>query len=187
MRRKEARLAGFGGQGIILAGLALGRAAALYDGKHAVVTQSFGPEARGGACAAEVIISDEPVDYPRVTDPDLLVLLSQEALSLYGNGRTKGADHWSLMLFDSDLVKLPAGEKRRAVGVPFTATAEKLGNKMATNTVMLGTICGATGLVEPDALRKAISDVLPKKVIPLNMKAFDQGLALGRSRGGHAA
>jgi 2-oxoglutarate ferredoxin oxidoreductase subunit gamma len=180
VRRKEARLAGFGGQGIILAGLALGRAAALYDGKHAVVTQSFGPEARGGACAAEVVISDEPVDYPRVADPDLLVVLSQEALSLYG-GDHMPRDGWSLMLYDLDLVALPEGEKRRAVGVPFTATAEKLGNKLATNTVMLGAICGSTSFVSPEAVKRAISDMLPKKVVKLNMTAFDQGVALGQA------
>src|SRR3990170_4993194 len=82
--RQEVRLAGFGGQGIILAGYVLGKAAALYDGKNAILTQSYGPEARGGACSAELVISDEPIDYPLLSQPDFLVCMSQEAFSKYG-------------------------------------------------------------------------------------------------------
>src|SRR3972149_7606969 len=89
--RQEVRLGGFGGQGIVLAGYILGKAAALYDGKEAVFTQSYGPEARGGACAAELVISDDVIDYPMVSRPDLLVLMSPEAFTKYGSAVAAGA------------------------------------------------------------------------------------------------
>src|SRR3989337_4385141 len=89
--RQEVRLGGVGGQGIILAGYILGKAAALYDGKEAVFTQAYGPEARGGACSAELVISDEAIDYPMVSRPDLLVLMSQEAFTKYGSAGAPGA------------------------------------------------------------------------------------------------
>src|SRR3972149_10233566 len=88
--RQEVRLGGFGGQGIILAGYMLGKAAALYDGKEAVFTQAYGPEARGGACSADLVISDEPIGYPMVSRPELLVLMSQEAFTKYGSAGGAG-------------------------------------------------------------------------------------------------
>src|SRR3990170_2845279 len=131
--RQEVRLAGFGGQGIILAGYVLGKAAALYDGHEAVFSQSYGPEARGGACAAEVVICDEPVDYPLFELADIVVAMSQEAFSKYGS--TLKPD--GVLLLDSDLVKTDTAGPR-VHRAPFTRLAEGLGNRMAANVVMLG-------------------------------------------------
>lgn len=181
MKRKEVRIAGFGGQGVILAGLTLGRAAALYDNKYAVVSQSFGPEARGGACAAEIVITDEPVDFPRVTDPSALVIMSQEAFELYARGRPRPRD----LLIDKDLVEVPAGTTPPPTAIPFTATAEQLGKKIVTNMVMLGALDGKTGVVSPESLKRALADVVPAKALDLNMRAFERGFELGRAaRGG---
>jgi 2-oxoglutarate ferredoxin oxidoreductase subunit gamma len=180
MKRKEIRIAGFGGQGVILAGLTLGRAAALYDNKYAVVSQSFGPEARGGACAAEVVITEEPVDFPRVTDPSALVVMSQEAFELYARGRPRPRD----LLIDKDLVEVPAGLAPPPTAIPFTATAESLGKKIVTNMVMLGALGGKTGVVSPESLKRAVSDVVPPKALELNLQAFDRGFALGRAAKG---
>ena len=181
MKRKEIRIAGFGGQGVILAGLTLGRAAALYDNKYAVVSQSFGPEARGGACAAEVVITEEPVDFPRVTEPSALVVMSQEAYELYARGRARPRD----LLIDKDLVQVPQGTTPPPTAIPFTATAEHLGKKIVTNMVMLGALDGRTGVVSPESLKRAVADVVPAKALELNMRAFERGFELGRaSRGG---
>lgn len=182
MKRKEIRIAGFGGQGVILAGLTLGRAAALYDNKYAVVAQSFGPEARGGACAAEVVITEEPVDFPRVTNPSVLVIMSQAAFDLYARGRPRPRD----LLVDKDLVEVPAGTGPAPTAIPFTATAEQLGKKIVTNMVMLGALDGKTGLVSPEALRRAVADVVPAKALDLNMRALERGLELGRAARGAA-
>ena len=180
MRREEVRIAGFGGQGVILAGLTLGRAAALYDDKYAAVSQSFGPEARGGACAAEVVISEEPVDFPRVTDPSSLVVMSQEAFELYARGRPYHRD----LLIDKDLVELPPGFGWRPTAIPFTATAEQLGKKIVTNMVMLGALGGKTGVVSPESLKRAVADVVPANALDLNMRAFERGYELGRAARG---
>ncbi|MDD3472463.1 MAG: 2-oxoacid:acceptor oxidoreductase family protein, partial [Syntrophaceae bacterium] len=98
----EVRLAGFGGQGIILAGHILGKAASLFEKKNAVFTQSYGPEARGGSCSADVVISDETIHYPKVIEPDVLVLMSQGALGTYGNSIKDGG----ILILDEDLVSL---------------------------------------------------------------------------------
>ena len=149
--RQEVRLAGFGGQGIILAGYLLGKAAALHDGKHAIFTQSYGPEARGGACAAELIISDEPIDYPMVTRPELLVLMSQEAFKKYGSAAAEGAQ----LVVDSDLVESPKDEEWLR-HINATRLAEELGNRMVANVIMLGFLCATTGVVSREALQESI-------------------------------
>src|SRR3990170_861458 len=118
--RQEVRLGGFGGQGIILAGYMLGKAAALYDGKEAVFTQAYGPEARGGACSADLVISDEPIGYPMVSRPDLLVLMSQEAFTKYGSAVAEGAQ----LIVDTDLAE--SGAK-----VILVEKGPSIGGKMA--------------------------------------------------------
>ena len=168
--RQEVRLAGFGGQGIILAGYVLGKAAALYSGKEAVFTQSYGPEARGGACAAEVIISDEPIDYPLVSQPDLLVCMSQEAFSKYGAAAAEGAR----LIVDSDLVE-SAARKGWLRHVPATRLAEELGNRIVANMVMLGFFGAVTSVVAREALEEAIRTTVRPKTVDLNLRAFDRG------------
>ena len=170
--RCEVRLAGYGGQGIVLAGLLLGKAAALYDGKEAVFTQSYGPEARGGASSADVVIADQPVDYPLVTRPDCLVVMFQEAYERYRPDLAEGG----LLVLDQDLVKPGAGE-RAFHAIPATRLAEGLGKKIAANVVMLGFFTAVSGLVRREAVEAALRSSLASRVLELNLKAFDAGNA----------
>lgn len=172
--RQEIQLAGFGGQGIILAGFILGRAAAIYDHKEAVFTQSYGPEARGGACAAEVVISDEPIDYPLVTRPDLVVCMSQEAFSRYGAALADGAE----LIIDSDLVEAGSNGIRR---LPAMSLATDLGNRMAANVVMLGFLTCVTGIVSREALEKSVRETVKPRLLELNLSALKTGFEYGLS------
>ena len=169
MARREVRLAGFGGQGIVLAGYILGKSAALYDGKDAVFSQSYGPEARGGACAAEVIIDDDAVDYPVLTCPDVLVVMSQEAGVKYASDVADG----TTVLVDTDLVRLDTS--RPLLDAPFTGIAEQLGRRMVANIAMLGFLTAVTNLVSVEAMEEAIRTTVPEKTIDLNLRAFRAG------------
>ncbi len=169
--RKEIRIAGFGGQGIVLSGFILGQAA-LLDGNSAVQSQSYGPEARGGAAKSEVIISNEKIDYPRVVEADIFVAMSQEAYDkLQGELKKDG-----LVLVDKDLVET---KDKGVTHIPFTATADKLGKKIVANVVMLGALTSITGIVSKDSILKAIRANVPKKALDINMKAFDTGFKMG--------
>lgn len=174
MARHEVRLAGFGGQGIILSGYILGKAAALYDGKDAVFSQSYGPEARGGACAAEVVIDDDAVDYPVLTHPDILVLMSQEAAVKYSADMADDA----VVLIDDDLVTAGAG--RTVLGAPTTRIAEEMGRRLVGNIAMLGFLTGATSVVSRGAMEEAIRTTVPPKTIDLNLRAFGAGFDYGQ-------
>ncbi|MDP6606321.1 MAG: 2-oxoacid:acceptor oxidoreductase family protein [Dehalococcoidia bacterium] len=177
--RKEIRLAGFGGQGIILAGYILGKAAGLYADKEAVFTQSYGPEARGGACAAQVIVSDEPVDYPLFDEAEFLVLMSQEAAEKYGPTAKIGAT----VLIDTELVDLSSVDLPdvEVLGAPFTRIAEQdFGLRIVANIVMLGFVTAATGLVEREAAEEAIRTEVKERFIDLNLRAFAAGLERGQ-------
>lgn len=173
MARYEVRLAGFGGQGIILSGFILGKAAALYDGKDAVFSQSYGPEARGGACAAEVVIDDERVDYPVLRSPGYLVLMSQEAALKYSSDLADDA----VVLIDNGLVSA-AGP--RIYGAPTTRIAEELGRRLVANITMLGFFTGATSIVSRGAMEEAIRSTVPPKTIDLNFRAFSAGFDHGQ-------
>ena len=168
--RQEVRLAGFGGQGIILAGYMLGKAAALYDGKEAVFTQAYGPEARGGACSADLVISDEVIDYPMVSRPSLLVLMSQEAFTKYGSAVAEGAQ----LIVDSDLVESATG-KEWLRHIPATRLAGELGNRMVANVIMLGFLSATSGVVSRGALEEAIRTTVKAALQELNLKAFACG------------
>jgi 2-oxoglutarate ferredoxin oxidoreductase subunit gamma len=165
--RKEIRIAGFGGQGIVLAGAILGRAAINAD-MEAVQTQSYGPESRGGAARSEVVISTGQVDYPRVSEPDVMVVLSTEAMKKYAD---TAADK-TVLLVDDDMVQM---EVEGATRVPFTKTAEDLGRKIVANIVMLGYITRRFELMPREAMEKAILGTVPKGTEELNMKAFQSG------------
>ncbi len=175
MERMEIRLAGSGGQGLILAGLILAEAAGLYDNQFVAMGQSYGPEARGGASKAEVIISGEPIDYPLASRVDLLLALTQEAADTYS---------WDLkpeawIVVDSDLVSHPPSS--RAVGLPFTATArDKLNKPMVANVVALGAIMQLTGVVTKRALEKALLARVPKGTDALNKKALAAGVKMAK-------
>lgn len=174
MARHEVRLAGFGGQGIILSGYILGKAAALHDGKDAVFSQSYGPEARGGACAAEVVIDDDAVDYPVLTRPDILVLMSQEAAIKYSADMADDA----VVLIDEDLVSAGAGPN--VFGAPTTRIAEEMGRRLVGNIAMLGFLTGATSIVSRAAMEEAIKSTVPPKTIDLNLRAFGAGFDYGQ-------
>jgi 2-oxoglutarate ferredoxin oxidoreductase subunit gamma len=172
-KRVEVRLSGFGGQGIVLAGIILGRAAVVHEGRNAVMAQSYGPESRGGASAAEVLIDDGEIDYPHVINPDAIMVLSQEAYSKYGIGRASDV----LLISERDLVEIDrAAEKgKKVMQVPFTALAEKVGRRLVLNMVALGFLCRATGVVSAEALKKAIAASVPPGTEALNLAAFETG------------
>lgn len=166
-------LSGFGGQGVITAGQILGRAVAVHEGRNAVMAQSYGPESRGGACKAEVILADADIAYPRVVAPDVAVVLSQEAYRKVGLVRPRPC----LLIAEEDLVTLDdvAESGRPVLRVPSTRLAEQLGRRVVQNIVTLGFFCGATGVVSPDALREAIAASVPKGTETLNLRAFEAG------------
>ena len=172
----EIRIAGFGGQGVILAAAVIGKARAIFEGGFATMTQAFGPEARGGSSSAQVILSSEPILYPYVARPDVLVVMSQEAYAKFGPQLKPGG----ILITEQELVQVgevPSGV--RMYGVPATRLAEELGRKMVLNIVMVGFFGAVTGLLEADALRKAVADSVPPAFQKLNLQAFDKGYEYG--------
>ena len=166
---REIRLSGFGGQGIGLAGFLLGKALALFDGKEAVMTQAYGPEARGGASSANVVVADEPIDYPFVQAPDILVAMSQEA---YTKVRPTAKPD-ALVLIDGELVTPFAGDVVRAI--PATRLAEEMGRRIVANVIMLGFFARQAEVVSRAAMEQTLADSLRPKLVPLNLKAFATG------------
>lgn len=172
----QIRIAGFGGQGVILAAAVIGKATAIFEGGHSTMTQSFGPEARGGSSSAQVILSDEPILYPYITRPDILIVMSQEAYTRFAPELKPGG----ILITEQELVRVdeyPAGVK--AYGVPATRLAEELGRKVVLNIVMVGFYAAVTDLATPDSLRKAVADSVPPAMQKLNLEAFDKGFAYG--------
>ena len=178
MTTSEIRIAGFGGQGVVLAGMIIGNAATLHDNKFVTLTQSFGPEARGTTCSVQMIVSAEPILYPYLTKPDILVVMSQDANEKYGRDIKPGG----LILYEEDLIE-PAKVYHgvRTFGIPATRFAEELGRKMVLNMVMVGFVTAITGVTSPEAVRKAISTTVPKGTEKLNLSAFEKGLNYGKS------
>jgi 2-oxoglutarate ferredoxin oxidoreductase subunit gamma len=176
MQLTEIRLAGFGGQGVILSAIVLGKAASIYQGGFATMTQNFGPEARGGACSAQLIISDSPVLYPYVTQPDIMVILSHEAYVRFGSEVKEGG----ILIIEQDLVRVSDLSKSVQVySIPATRIAEELGKRMVLNSVMVGFFTAITHLLTADAVRKAVADSVPPNFRELNLKAFERGLEYG--------
>jgi len=176
MQLTEIRLAGFGGQGVILSAIVLGKAASIFQGAFATMTQNFGPEARGGACSAQLVVSDSPVLYPYVTLPDILVVMSQEAYVRFGSELKDGG----IMIVEQDMVRVSDLKQGIQVySVPATRIAEELGKRMVLNTVMVGFFTAITHLLDPDAVRKAVADSVPPSFRELNLKAFEKGLEYG--------
>lgn len=168
--RQEIRIAGFGGQGVVLAGYILGKALALYADREAVMTQSHGPEARGGASSADLVASSEPIAYPFIQSPDYLVTLSQEAYTKF----LPTAKPKAMILIDEDLVN--PENNRPLFSIPATKLAESLGRRIVANVVMLGYFTTLSQLVTPQAMRNALQTSLNAKILPINLKAFDLGL-----------
>ncbi|MCL4852176.1 MAG: 2-oxoacid:acceptor oxidoreductase family protein [Bryobacteraceae bacterium] len=178
MRLTEIRIAGFGGQGVILATQILGKAASIFDGLHATMTQSFGPEARGGACSAQLIVSDEPVLYPYVTQADVLVAMSQEAYSRFAREGKPGG----ILIVERDLVEVgQVPEGVRVYPLAATGIAEKLGKRVVQNVVMLGFLNAIAGIVSAEALEKAVLSSVPGHLAELNQRALQAGAHAGEN------
>ncbi len=176
MARVEIKVGGFGGQGVILSGYVIGRAASIYDDKFATMIQSFGPEARGSACSAQIIVSSEEITYPYLTSPNILVVMSQEAYTKFSPELARGG----ILITEEELVS-PYNLRRdvRHYSIPATRMAEELGKKMVMNSVMLGFFTAVTGVVSQDAMQKAVSASVPHGTEDLNLRAFQRGYEYG--------
>jgi len=177
--RYEIRFSGSGGQGLILAGVIFAEAAAIYDGINAVQSQSYGPEARGGASKSEVILSDETIDFPKATSIDLMLALTQEACAKYCVDVKEGG----IVLVDEDFVRdVPAGDYN-VVRLPIIRTAsEAVGKAFVANIVAIGAIAAITGRVSREAVEKAVLSRVPKGTEDLNRKALSAGYELVERR-----
>lgn len=182
----EVIITGFGGQGIVLAGKILGEAAALGDRKESTLVQSYGPESRGGACSAQVILSDRSIHYPYIRYPDILVCMSQSGYEKYIDALKNDG----ILLFDQDLVR-PGRVANDTFPIPATRMAEELGRKMMANIIMLGFFTAITGKISLAAARTTVNGSVPKGTEEKNIKAFtkgyDFGLALLKGREKKAA
>ena len=176
MARIEVKIGGFGGQGVILTGYVIGKAAAIFDGKNSTMTQAFGPEARGSACSSQVIVSDQEILYPYVKMPQVMVMISQEAFTKF----SPEIDPQGMMIIEEELVNpqgLPPGVK--VFGIPATRLAEELGKKVVLNMVVAGFFTAVTNLVSKDSMRKSIESSVPKGTEGLNLMAFEKGFEYG--------
>jgi 2-oxoglutarate ferredoxin oxidoreductase subunit gamma len=171
MQRYEIRLSGSGGQGIVTAGIILAEAAGIHDGKFVCQTQSYGPEARGGVSKAEVVISDEEIDYPKAVKPDLLLAMNQKSCDTYFFDLKPAG----LLVVDATLVKqVPT---TRAVSLPFTQIArDALGREYVANIVALGALAALTGVVSLQSLELAILERVPPGTEDLNRQALEAGV-----------
>jgi|UniRef100_A0A7V6DQV5 2-oxoglutarate ferredoxin oxidoreductase subunit gamma len=173
--RLEIRLAGSGGQGLIMAGMILAEAAGIHEGKFVTQTQSYGPEARGGASKSEVVVSDEEIDYPPAMKPDILLCMNQAACDTYIFDVKPGGR----LIVDSSLVhSLPT---TRAIGLPFTKVArEEVGQEMMANIVALAALATLTGVVSRESLEEAVLARVPKGTEALNRQAVEAGVKLAQ-------
>jgi 2-oxoglutarate ferredoxin oxidoreductase subunit gamma len=173
----ELRIAGFGGQGVIMCAQVIGRAASIVENGFATMTQNFGPEARGGACSAQLILSPDPILYPYVVRPDLMVLMSQEAFNKFHGDIKPGGT----LIIERELVRVQeiAVPDVKVFAIPATRIAENLGKKMVQNIVMTGFFGAISGLLQRESLRKAVEDSVPTAFAELNRMAFDAGYDYG--------
>ncbi len=173
--RAEIRIAGTGGMGVVLAGVILGHAAVVYGGLEAVQSQSYGSEARGTAAKSEVIISDQPIKYPKVRESDYLVVMSQKALDMYLKDAKKG----SVVIIDPDLVKTEkVKEDYEIVEVQAMKIADELGFRLVSNMVMLGALVKKSGLFSLETLEKAVADLISAKTLLIDIDAIKAGAGL---------
>lgn len=176
--RYEIRFSGAGGQGLITAGIILAEAAAIVEKRHAAQSQSYGPEARGGASKSEVIISDSPIDYPKATIVDACLAMTQESADKYANGIKKGG----ILLLDSDFVKKDPQGDFKIYKMQITRTAkEELGREIVANVVALGAMVALTGVVSREAGETAVLAKVPEAFVDLNKKAYALGFEKGKA------
>lgn len=165
-KRIEFRFSGSGGQGIISAGIILA-AAAVHDGKHAIQSQSYGPEARGGSSKAEVVICDDPIDYPKATVPDYLMCLTDDAFEKYA----MAADPKTVIIVDSSMHTDNKGKE--VVKAPILATAHEL-NPQGANVIAVSFLIAYTGVVSRESALESLKEQFPK-FIEKNMKCAEAG------------
>jgi 2-oxoglutarate ferredoxin oxidoreductase subunit gamma len=177
--KRQIRISGFGGQGVIKCAYIIGKAASIYDSKNATMTQSFGPEARGSSCSAQVVMDDEAVLYPYLTSTDILVSMSQDSYRKYSPEVSDGG----LILIDEDLVKPEkTRENIKLYSIPATRFAEEIGEKIVLNIIMFGFFVAMTGdLLNLEAAKKAVETSVPAASLELNMKAFYKGYDYGKA------
>lgn len=177
VERFEIRLSGSGGQGLVLAGVILAEAAAIHDNLYAVQSQSYGPEARGGASKSEVIVGSEPISYPKAVRPDLLLALNQESFNKYASSLKSGGT----IIADSDFVDAAQQGDYTLVRLPITELARtQVGREMVVNIVCLGIIQEITGIVTASSLEKAVLGRVPKGTEAINTKALHVGQEAAR-------
>lgn len=178
MSKQDIRICGLGGQGVIMAGMIIGKAASIFEDRFATLVQSFGPEARGSECSAQVMVSDETIAFPYIRNSDVFVALSQSAYDKFVEEMKPGA----FLIYESEMVspdeRLPEGVKK--FGVPGTRIAEEeFGRRIVFNMVMLGFFTATTELLDADAMRKAVGDSVPEGTEAINLKAFERGFSYG--------
>ncbi len=178
MARREIRVTGYGGQGVVLSAYIVGKASSINAGKHATMIQSFGPEARGSSCSATLVVSEDEVLYPYIHRPHILVAMSADGYEKFHDElRDDG-----LLVYERDLVKPELKEGQPAYGVPSTRIAEELGRAIVQNIVMVGFFAGVSKLVPEEAMREAVMDSVPRGTEELNLKAFEKGLEYAARR-----
>ena len=178
MSKSDIRICGLGGQGVILAGIIVGKAASIFEDRFATLVQSFGPEARGSECSAQVMVCDEAIPFPYVRASDIFVALSQGAYEKFIGEMKDDA----ILVYEKELVKiddrLPKGAK--AFGIPGTRIAdEKMGRRIVFNMVMVGFVTAVTKVCDVEAVRKAVMDSVPAGTEEFNLKAFNSGFEYG--------
>lgn len=170
MKKEKFRISGSGGQGVITLGIILAEAA-IQDGKLAVQSQSYGPEARGGASKCEVIISDEEIFYPKIIIPEVLISMSQKAADKYGDEIEENG----IIIIDSSMVENFVNDKAKIYNLPITQIArEEFGSPLYANVLMLGALVGITEVVSLDIMKEAIQTRLSRGY-ETNLKAFERG------------
>jgi len=176
--RVEVRFAGFGGQGIIKSGIIVAAAASIHAGKNSVQTQSYGPESRGGACKSEVVISEQEIDFPKLIQPDVLVVMSQAAYNDYADDIKQGGT----VIIDPDMIPIQKKlGKVEIFQVPATKMADQLGRRIVANIVMIGAFIAITKLLDENAVKESIKENIPKGTEELNLAAFEKGYEYGRN------
>ena len=172
--KTEIRIAGTGGMGVVLAGVILGHAAAVYGGLEVVQSQSYGSEARGTAAKSEVILSDQSIKYPKVRKSDYFIVMSQKALEMY----LGGAKENSVLIVDPDLIDTKDIKGFEIIKVPAMKTADDLGLRLVSNMVMLGAFVKKSGLFSLETLEKALADLISAKALEIDIKAIHAGAEL---------
>ncbi len=173
--RAEVRFAGTGGMGVVLSAVVLGHAAVIHGNLDAVQTQSYGSEARGTAAKAEVIISDQPIRYPKVLMADYSVLMAQTAF----DENIAAAKRGSVVIIDPDLVRPgPYADSFELISVPAIRIADSIGTRVVSNMVMLGSLVKRMNILPLEAVRLGLKDLLPPKTVDVNIRALDAGADL---------